>query len=143
MSGLPDEIYQSHEILKRYIIIHDKIFKFSWRKAIPIPGLFKPINYGQHAVDLDFLASALEEIITKVDTKADVPDVFVQYIAALLNTIRFLCHMCNRLYNKSQGDLRSYTLDQYNSDMAIYERLVDNYRSLGTVLNQNIYVESS
>lgn len=136
MFELPNEIYQTHEILEKYIVIHDKIFKFSWRKAIPIPGLFKPINYGQHADDLDFLASALEEIISKVEKKADVPDMFVQYITALFNTIKFLSHMCNRLYYKSQGDLQSYTLDQYNSDMAIYERLVDNYRSLGTELNQ-------
>ena len=46
MSGIPNEIYQVYSILNRYIVIHDAIFKFSLRKAIPIPGVFKAIDYG-------------------------------------------------------------------------------------------------
>jgi len=34
-----------NNLLSRYIIIHDQIFKFSWRKIIPLPFLFKPINF--------------------------------------------------------------------------------------------------
>ncbi|HBR16579.1 MAG TPA: hypothetical protein DD725_03070, partial [Deltaproteobacteria bacterium] len=52
--------------------------------------------------------------------------------------MRFLRDMCKRLYDKSQGDLQSYTMDQYKSDVAIYERLVDKYSSLGSALNQYI-----
>jgi hypothetical protein len=63
MSGLPSEIYQVNSILDRYIVIHDAIFKFSLRKAIPIPGVFKPIDYWQHLRVLDALVSELQEIV--------------------------------------------------------------------------------
>lgn len=136
MIRLPNEIYEVHRILERYIVIHDAIFKFSWREIIPIPGLFKPIKFGQHVADLNSLISSLDKLSTCL-LKVGVPEIFNQYILALLDTVRFLRDMCKRLYDKSQGD-QSYTKDQYKSDMAIYERFVNKYRSLGSAMNQYI-----
>jgi hypothetical protein len=138
MSVLPSEMFQVHAILERYIAIHDKIFKFSLRKAIPIPGLFKPIDYGQHFRELDTLVSALEQLAISKSIKAKVPSVFQQYVTALLKTIQFLRDMCKRLYDKSQGDLQSYIMDQYKSDVTTYEELVEKYRLLGSTLNEYI-----
>jgi hypothetical protein len=138
MSELPNEIYQVHSILERYVVIHDKIFKFSLRKAIPIPGLFKPIDYGQHFRELDSLISALEQLAIPSSNKAGIPNVFQQYATALLKTMQFLRDICRRLYDKSQGDLQSYTMDQYKSDVTTYEGLVEKYRSLGSTLNESI-----
>ena len=138
MSELPNEMYQVHAILERYIAIHDKIFKFSLRKVIPIPGLFKPIDYGQHFRKLDSLVSALEQLAISTGNRAGVPSVFQQYVMALLKTMQFLRDMCTRLCDKSQGDLQSYTMGQYKSDVTIYEGLVEKYRSLGLTLNEYI-----
>ncbi|MFH1821567.1 MAG: hypothetical protein ABH852_03900 [Methanobacteriota archaeon] len=138
MTQIPDEMYQAHTILERYVEIHDKIFKFSWRKAIPIPGLFKPIDYAQHLRELDSLASELKQLVISISSRTEVPDVFHKFIAALLETIQFLRDMCRRLYDKSEGDLRSYTMNQYNSDVATYEELVNKYRLLGSALNEYI-----
>jgi len=138
MSELPSEIYQVHEILDRYIAIHDKIFKFSLRKAIPIPGIFKSIDYGQHFKELGSLVSALEQVADATSNGAGVPSVFQQYVTALLKTMQFLRDMCKQLHDKSQGDLQSYSMQQYKSDVAIYERLVEEYRSLGSALNDYI-----
>jgi hypothetical protein len=138
MSELPSEMYQVHTILERYVVIHDMIFKFSLRKAIPIPGLFKSIDYGQHRRELDSLVSALEQLANSTSNRAGVPIVFHQYVAALLKTMQFLRNMCRRLYDKSQGDLRSYTMDQYKSDVTAYERLVEEYGELGSTLNEYI-----
>ena len=44
-----------NDILSRYILIHDQIIKFSIRKLIPIPGLFKAIPFCTHENDLDAL----------------------------------------------------------------------------------------
>lgn len=55
MTTLPQEMLHAYAILERYKTIHDQIFKFSWRKVIPISGLFKPIDYGLHLSDLTFL----------------------------------------------------------------------------------------
>jgi hypothetical protein len=138
MSGLPSEIYQVNSILDRYIVIHDAIFKFSLRKAIPIPGVFKPIDYWQHLRVLDALVSELQEIVESTTNITTVPNVFQQYIGALQGTMQFLRDMCRRLYEKSHGDLRSYTQGQYKSDVTKYEMLVKNYRELGTKLNEVI-----
>ncbi|MEK6692627.1 MAG: hypothetical protein AABY44_04285 [Nitrospirota bacterium] len=138
MSELPNEMYQVHSILERYVVIHDKIFKFSLRKAIPIPGLFKPIDYGQHFRELDSLISALEQLAISTSNKAGIPNVFQQYVTALLKTMQFLRDMCRRLYDKSQGDLQSYKMGQYKSDVTRYEGLVEKYRSLGSTLNESI-----
>ena len=138
MSELPSEMYQVHAILERYVAIHDKIFKFSLRKAIPIPGLFKSIDYGQHRRELDSLVSTLEQLAISTSNRAGVPRVFQQYVTALLKTMQFLRDMCRRLYDKSQGDLRSYTMGQYKSDVTTYEGLVEEYRALGSTLNEYI-----
>jgi hypothetical protein len=139
MNKIPDEIYQAHTILERYVVIHDTIFKFSWRKAIPIPGIFKPIDYGQHAEELNALASALQQIIITIANKTDIPDVFQKFVAALFETIKFLRDICTRLYHKSEGDLQSYPMNEYKADMARYEDLVNRYHSLGSAVNEYIY----
>lgn len=138
MSELPSEMYQVHAMLERYVAIHDQIFKFSFRKTLPIPGLFKPIDYGQHFSKLDFLVSELEQLAISTRNRAEVPSVFQQYVNALLKAMQFLRDMCRRLYDKSQGNLQSYTMDQYKSDVASYEGLVEKYRLLGSTLNEYI-----
>jgi hypothetical protein len=138
MAELPSEMYQVQAILDRYIVIHDKIFKFSLRKAIPIPGIFKPIDFGQHFRDLDSLASELEQVAICTSDRAEVPEVFQQYVNALLRTIQFLRDMCNRLYDKSEGDLQSYKMNQYKADVSEYEGLVEKYCLLGSELNEYV-----
>jgi hypothetical protein len=138
MAELPSEMYQVHTILQRFVSIHDKIFKFSLRKAIPVPGIFKSINYVQHFRNLDSLASALEELAISTSDRADIPEVFQQYVAALLTTIKSLRDICGRLYEKSEGDLQSYSKEQYKADVAKYEGLVDKYRQMGSALNEYI-----
>ena len=138
MSELPSEIYKVHEILNRYIAVHDKIFKFSLRKVVPIPGLFKSIDYGQHFGELGSLVSALERVVNSTSNRADVPGVFQRYASALIKAMQSLRDMCKQLHDKSQGDLQSYTAHQYKSDVAIYDKLVEEYRSLGSTLNEYI-----
>ena len=62
MPDLPEELTRTNAILDEYVAIHDAIFKFSWRKALPIPGLFKATDFGAHVRDLDRLASKLADI---------------------------------------------------------------------------------
>ena len=138
MTEIPRETYQVHTILDRYISIHDKIFKFSLRKAIPIPGIFKPIDYGQHFRELDSLASELEQLAIPNGRMTGPQEVFQQYVMALFTTIKFLRDICRRLHQKSDGDLQSYTMNQYNADVATYEELVEKYRQIGSTMNESI-----
>lgn len=138
MAWLSDEIHTVYGILKKYVTIHDAIFKFSWRKAVPIPGLFKPINYGQHAADLNSLISSLDKLTAGSEIRTGVPDIFSKYILALVNAMRFLRDMCKRLYDLSEGNPQGYTMDLHKSNVAEYEKLVETYYSLGTELNQHL-----
>ena len=139
MSKFPREVYQLQWILDRYVVIHDKIFKFSLREVIPIPGLFKPIDFGQHSRELDHLISTLEQISTSTRNKGGFPDVFQQYVTALLKAMQFLRDICRQLYDVSQGDLKSYKMGLYKSDVTTYEGLVEKYLSLGLKLNEDIH----
>ena len=138
MSELHSEMYQVSEILGRYIAIHDKIFKFPLRKVIPIFNIFKHTDYGQHFRELGSLVSALEQVANSASNRAGVPSVFQEYVKALHKAMQILRDICKQLYNKSQG----YSMQQYKSDVAMYEGLVEEYRSLRLALNEMKGVES-
>lgn len=127
-----------HEILNRYIKIHDDIFKTSIRRIIPIPGIFKAINYGQHQEDLYNLSKSLQKNILKINENTKFAIILKEYGEALLNTIKMLHDICEKLYQKSQGDLSSYSKGQYMADLNNYNYLIENYQSIGISLNQLI-----
>ena len=84
-----------NRVLPRYVEIHDSIFKFSIRHAIPLPGIFKPIDYHSHYEGLYFLKEELEEIVVSLsnlpaaenEAEAQFVRVLDAYSNALLNTI--------------------------------------------------------
>lgn len=133
---MTNEIEEVHEILEKYIAIHDAVFKRSWRKAIPLPGLFKPIKYGQHAAALNSLVSAIDRVAVGLGVKVGVPDILSRYIAALTDAMKTLCDMCTRLYGMSEGDTQGYTLGLHKEKVAEYEGLVERYYALGAELNR-------
>ena len=138
MPDLPDELIRTNTILGEYVKIHDAIFKFSWRKTLPIPGLFKTTDYGSHFKDLDRLASKLAGISRKLETESGVLEGSHQYTAALLETIQALREICRRFYEQSQGNFTKYPMAEYNANLKTYESLVNKCQELGMALNQRI-----
>ena len=65
---LPDELIRTNAILGKYAAIHDAIFKFSWRRTLPIPGIFKATDFGAHFKDLNRLASKLAPLSLALKT---------------------------------------------------------------------------
>jgi hypothetical protein len=125
-------------ILGKYIAIHDAIFKFSWRKALPIPGLFKAIDYGAHFRDLGRLASKLAAISSALKAESGSLEVLHQYTAALLEAVQALREICGRFYEKSQGDVSKYPMAEYNANLKTYEGLMNKCQALGVALNRRI-----
>jgi len=128
MNGLSDSMYQVHEILQEYVLIHDHIFKPSLRKKIPIPLFFKPIDFGKHFEALGLLASSLNAINVSVDT-SEQQSLVDDYMSALLSAINSLSVLCKSLSVKAEGG--TYSKDDYESDVADYLDLVDEYRAIG------------
>ena len=142
MPDLPEELTRTNAILDEYVAIHDAIFKFSWRKALPIPGLFKATDFGAHVRDLDRLASKLADISAALKAESGALEGSHQYMAAVLEAIQALREICRRFYEKSQGDLSKYPMAEYNANLKDYEALVNKCQELGVALNQRIDSES-
>ena len=125
-------------ILCEYVTIHDAIFKFSWRKALPIPGLFKTTDFGAHFRDLGRLASELAAISSALKAESGSLEGAHQYTAALLEAIHALREICRQFYEKSQGDLSKYPMAEYNANLKTYEGLMNTCQELGVALNRHI-----
>ena len=138
MPDLPEKLTRTNAILGEYAAIHDAIFKFSWRKTLPIPGLFKATDFGAHFKDLDRLASKLAAISAALKTESGSLAGSHQYAAALLEAIQALREICRRFYEKSQGDLSKYPMAEYNANLKTYEDLMNKCQELGVALNQHI-----
>ena len=134
-----------NDILSRYILIHDQIIKFSIRKLIPIPGLFKAIPFCTHENDLDAL---LGELAANRDSISDhliglrgvataegeFTECLTNYSAALNDTIYQLHGISSELCLKSRGE-GDYPYRRYRADLDSYKESVDRYRQIGDRLN--------
>ena len=138
MPDLPEELTRTNAILGEYVAIHDAIFKFSWRKTLPIPGLFKTTDFGSHFRDLDRLASKLAAISAALKEESEALEGSHQYTATLLESIKALREICRRFYEQSQGNLSKYPMSEYNANLKDYEILVNKCQELGVALNQRI-----
>jgi len=141
MPDLPKELIRTNAILGEYVAIHDAIFKFSWRKTLPIPGLFRTTDFGAHFKDLDRLASKLVAISAALKTESEALEGSHQYTEALLETIQALREICRRFHEQSQGGHRKYPMAEYNANRKTYEALINKCQELGVALNQHLRSE--
>jgi hypothetical protein len=143
MPDLPEELIRANAILREYVVIHDAIFKFSWRKTVPIPGIFKATDFGAHFKDLNRLASKLAPLSLALKTQSGSLEGSHQYAEALLEAIQALREICKRFHEKSQGDLSKYPMAEYNANLKTYEGLMNKCQQLGAELNQHLGGESA
>ena len=143
MPDLPEELIRANAILGEYVVIHDAIFKFSWRKTVPIPGIFKATDFGAHFKDLGRLASELTALSSALKGEPGSLEGSHQYTAALLEAVQALREICGRFYEKSQGDLSKYPMAEYNANLKSYEGLMNKCQELGAALNQRLHDTSA
>lgn len=143
MPDLPEELIRANAILREYVVIHDAIFKFSWRKTLPIPGIFKATDFGAHFRDLGRLASELAAISSALKAESGSLEGSHQYTAAVLEAVQALREICGRLYEKSQGELSKYPMAEYNANLKTYEGLMNKCQELGAALNQRLHGDSA
>ena len=143
MPDLPEELIRANAILGEYVVIHDAIFKFSWRKTVPIPGIFKATDFGAHFGDLGRLVSELAAISSALKAEPGSLEGSHQYTAAVLEAVQALRDICGRFYEKSQGDLSKYPMAEYNANLKTYEGLMNKCQELGAALNQHLHGESA
>lgn len=125
-------------LLHRYIAVHDRIFRFSLRRLVPIPGLFKAINFQQHFESLRFIEMDLQRVLEDFGRSAlarsEAGERFLAYGATLSAAVAQLRQICGHLFQKADGTVE-YTSSQYEHDLAEYNQRVARYRQLGARVN--------
>ena len=58
-------------LLSRYVEVHDAIFQFSWRKIIPLPFIFRPIDFGHLNGRTEQILSQLEVCNQQISSMAE------------------------------------------------------------------------
>ena len=124
-------------VLGEYRSVHDRIFKFSIRRLLPVPFLFEPTPYAEHAERLVAIARALDQIFADVALKREHTDTEVhmlRYISALSKSVEKLHSLCSQLARKADGE--PYPLAEYRRDLREYEESRDVFSAIGDELNQ-------
>ena len=142
---IADISWRSHDLLLEYIAIHDKAFQRSIRHVIPIPGIFKAIDFGALEDQSSTLISKLQNC--KTELESILPDysgvereylkLFNTYTDAVINTVKKLNVILSGLYANSQGFLGPLITDRknYRNDLAKYHESVSEYQRIGEEIN--------
>jgi len=132
-------------ILRRYVMVHDALFGFSLRRAIPMPGVFKAIDFDSHHRQLAALNSELADAsVAAGDVLKECPSesavsaflgALEDYVVALAETICALRDISYRLSQKAHRTGSDYSISAYNADVRNYKASIPHYRDLGKRLN--------
>jgi hypothetical protein len=134
------------ELLGRYVVIYNVLFGFSFRKIIPIPGLFKPIDFPGYTAELIVLADELVEVGNGFDNPLQSvsgprPDdqlrnALRDYAVELTNTVVLLQTLCEQLSLKTQNPF-AYSWQAYKANLEEYRASIERYKVLGHQLNES------
>ncbi len=133
------------DLLSQYVAIHDDIFKTSIRHAIPIPGIFKAIDFGSHLSKIESIVPELDDCASKIKSLVENANgqereylvLLSQFIGALIETVSRLKIVVGALYAKSKSFVNSnYDWKDYKNDLSNYEQSVQNYTAIGEHLNE-------
>jgi len=132
-----------NDLLSQYVAIHNDVFKTSIRRIIPLPFLFKAIDFQTHYRETEGILSQLQESkesISKIlsqygPAQKDYLELLSRYVDALSETVSRFRIVLGSLYAKSER-LASYNWKQYKEELAQYESASQGYLSLGKKLNE-------
>jgi len=133
-----------NDLLSQYVAIHDDVFKTSIRHIIPIPGIFRAIDFGAHLQKVGNIVSELKNCDRKMkslitDLTSDERehlDLLSKYTGALIETVSRFKVVLGALYAKSQSFTNSnYDWNNYKNDLAKYKDAVQGYMAFGEKLN--------
>ena len=109
----------------------------TYRKILPIQGLFQPIDVAGHYQHLDSLRSALGLVGTRISTwitattanssEYEFLTQMQKYVLALLDTISQLSDICLNMSDMSQAE-HLYSPVAYKQDTRAYKDFLVRYR---------------
>lgn len=138
-------------IYSKYEQLHQQGFQTLWWRSMPIPFLFKPINFEKLSTELGKLSSIMDKKIAEIQLLAEdksATDIEFRFAQGLLKycesiniSINLLQKICRRLFEKSKGSRGElYSMSDYKSDLNTYHESVKTQKGFGYALN-NLYAE--
>lgn len=131
-----------NEMLRRYMKVQEDLFKPSLRKILRIPGIYRPIDYGENLRALEELLGELAEV--KTDIRREEPDAASPegkflgalrgYVSLMTSAVEKLKNICSRLKERSEGG--AYGKDDYRSDIASLREIQRKHLESGAALNE-------
>lgn len=140
MNSTKELAIRVNNLLTEYIDIHDLILKHSFRKILPIPGIFKRIDFGGHERQLHKIVEEIEsagEAIPRIREEepdhSEFLDAMSPYLIALVDAVRRLEAISGKLHEKAEG-IRDYSMREYKREMDEYKTAVSSYMAVGEPL---------
>ena len=128
-----------NNLLTKYIQLHNRLFKFSIKKIIPIPFIFKPIDFNKFSYEINEVLDGLKWCYRErsnfpmSNQNKELMIIMEKYIFTLILTLEQLLLVSENLRNKANGEVYDFKI--YKQDVDRYNELVEKYRYLGKQLN--------
>jgi hypothetical protein len=130
-------------VLGEYVSIHDVMLGGGLgnllRRVIPLPGVFKPIDFQTPAIRLRMLTHVLRKIEKEIEAAAHGGEPLLVLMSTYANAVGAaigeLEGMAEKLAGRASGET-TYTLQQHQVDSRRYAVAVDRYRALGIEMNR-------
>ena len=140
-----DIAYKINELLYEYVNIHNDVLsrKFSIREIIPIPFLFKPVDYSIPVGELDKIMERLNEIMYELQAYSEENELkehpfyitAAKYISLLYKAVKLLRNILYKLYLKARGK-GDYSYREFNRELDSYQQEVKVYSEFGNDFNK-------
>ncbi len=133
-----------NDLLTRFVAIQREMANLPWWRHLPVPGLFRAIDFSEHERSLVALLSEMGDVRNRISQlrdsgtistrEAEFLDALHAYASALQQAVEALREISRKLHLRSQGSA-SYDWASYKEDHTELAALERNYISLGGHLN--------
>ncbi len=137
-------LLQTNDILDKYVSIHDRVFKLTIRKFIPIPFFFDEIPFLElykklsgYCEELELLNDKHRDLQSKFNINDELSEDLDQFITRLIITQKKFCEILSRLDSRIES-AKNYLKQEYDKDMDEYKILISNYQEIGRKLNNRV-----
>ncbi len=133
--------FEINSLLDKYIEVHNGLHNTSWRNIIPIPFIFKRIDFNGLRNRANLITEKLKDslleindLIKKIEDNENFIVLLKTYCIALLKTVSLLEKILNNLYLKGKKS-KKYSLKEHLELSEEYDKSVAHYLFIGDELN--------
>lgn len=130
-----------NSLVREYGQLEDYIFRPSWRRIVPIPGIFEKINFGEVSAKIQKMRDELKtyrelhkiaESIGLSDSLCKYINVFLNYTTALDKALQCFEELAFDLYGKGRGF--RFKWGEYSLKRKEYANLVKAYDGIADAM---------